>query len=50
MKKIEVQGLGGLSDMLDGTCQKKQNVKNNPELNNFLSNEFYLTLHYHLWF
>lgn len=48
-EKMEIQGLGGLSDMLGGTFQKKQNRKKNPELANFGSHAFYLTPHYCLW-
>ena len=49
-EKIEIQGLGGVSDMLDGTCRKKQNRKKNPKLDKFWSHAYYLIPLYHLWF
>ena len=49
-EKIEIQGLGGVSDMFDGTCRKKQNRKKNPKLDKFWSHAYYLIPLYHLWF
>ena len=49
-EKIEIRGLAGVSDTLDGTCQKKQNRKKNPKLAKFWSHAYYLIQLHHLWF